>query len=166
MHSVTRTLFFSAVAALSIAKVSAESPDPLIGTWNANMGKSTFYRSTPKSVKRTFDYTRDGLILVTRETIDQNGKVGFLHWYLALDGKEYGEYQRNAGAEPVFWLSGKVVDSHTKQIHDRQAVEKNPTIIDYTYVVSPDGKTLTITANYNDEKGQPQSRVEVYDKMF
>jgi hypothetical protein len=142
----------------------AQSPrDPLIGTWVADLAKSKFFGDPPKSVKRTYDYTEDGLILVTRETINAQGKGAFLHWIMSLDGKEHGEYNRASGEKPTFYLSGKAVDAHTKKIHDRKA--DGTTIIDYTYVVSEDGNTLTISSVYTAD-GKTGSNIEVYNRLF
>src|SRR6187402_1162137 len=68
--------------------------DPIIGTWIRNASKSKYRPGAqpPKSHSRTFDYTRDGLILVTFESEDMQGTRAIAHWYMGLDGKPYPEY--------------------------------------------------------------------------
>ena len=149
--------------------LSAQSPrDPLIGTWHLNVPKSTYPGTPPKSQVRTFDYTRDGLILVAYETVNAQGNRSFAHWYLSVDGKEHPEFSRATGATPTFWLSGKVIDANTKEVRDRRvdAEGRPPLVIMYTIAVSPDGQTLTMTAKSTNAEGKPTVTVAVYDKQF
>ena len=151
------------IASAAYSQAQTESRDPLIGTWTLNAEKSVFQgnSSPPHSLTRTFDYTRDGLFLVTLETVDARGR-SFLHWYLGFDGKEHPEYSRESGAEPTYWLSAKVIDPYTKEVIDRVAGQDKPFLI-ITFIVSKDGKTMTMT--YRDMDGT-LGNVVVYDKMF
>ena len=94
------------VPGVTLAADSAKDP-PLIGTWLLNVAKSTYPGTPPKSQVRTFDYTRDGLILVAYETVNAQGARSFAHWYLSLDGKDQLEFSRATGATPTFWLAGR-----------------------------------------------------------
>ena len=166
MYLKTRMWSVLAVSlfALGGQAIWAQSPkDPLIGTWVADVAKSNFFGGVPKSVKRTYDYTENGNILVTREMISADGKPSFLHWVLSVDGKEHGEYNRASGATPTFFLSGKAVDEHTKTVHDRKA--DGTADINYTYKVSEDGNTLTISSTYT-LNGKSGSNLEVYHREF
>ena len=135
--------------------------DPLIGTWSLNV-------APPRATTRTFDYTLDGMILVTLETTNAQGNKSFLHWFLGLDGKEHPEFGRTTGASPIWFLSAKIIDTHTKEILDRQVVAPGQPqrIINYTFAVSPDGNTLTTTARSTNAQGEPSVTVQVYDKVF
>ncbi len=166
MQSLKRLLPFALAVALlaSVASLSAQNQkDPLIGTWTLNVAKSSYPAAPPKSITRTFDYTRDGLILVAYETVNARGERSFTHWYLGFDGKEYPEFSRATGATPTFWLSGKVIDAYTKEVTDRRV---SGGIIMYTVVVSQDGQTLTMTARSTNPEGKPTVTVAVYDKVF
>ena len=171
MRLFNRVLVLHLVLLLVVpaARLSAQAPrDPLIGTWLLNVGKSTYPGTPPKSQVRTFDYTRDGLILVAYETVNAQGNRSFAHWYLGLDGKEHPEFSRATGATPTFWLSAKVIDANTKEVRDRRvdAEGRPPLIIIYTVAVSPDGQTLTMTAKSTNAEGKPTVTVAVYDKQF
>ena len=171
MRGFARLLIVPVALAASVAVSSAQTAapkDPMIGTWNLNVAKSSFPGRAPQSIRRTFDYTKDGLILVTYETVNAEGNRSFTHWYLGVDGKEYPEFGRSTGAKPTWWLAGKVIDPYTKEVRDRRVVEEGQReqIIMYTIVVSQDGKTLTMTGKSTNAEGQPTTTVAVYDKVF
>ncbi len=151
------------IGSAAAAHAQTESPDPLIGTWTLNAEKSVFRgnQPPPTSLTRTFDYTKDGLILVTLETVNARGR-SFLHWYLGFDDKEHPEYSRESGTEPTYWLSAKVIDPYTKEVVDRVADQDEPFLI-ITFAVSKDGKAMTMT--YKDMDGTA-GNVVVYDKVF
>jgi hypothetical protein len=152
-----------AVAGLSVAR--ADEPDPLIGTWVLNLARSKYVSGPPpKSIVRTFDYTRDGLILVTLASVNAQGVATSNHWYLSLDGREYPEFSRASGATPILWISMKAVDARTKELTGRRLEGGRLTVVDLMrFEVAPDGRTMTIT--YTDAKtGQPGNTV-VYDKQ-
>ncbi len=76
---------------------------------------------------------------------------------MKFDGKDYEEKGPNVA--PGSASSGKRLDAHTLDIADKVKGE----VMDHTkYVVSPDGKTLTLTIH---EIGQPHAMTIVYDKM-
>ena len=133
-----------------------QAVDPLIGTWRS--GATT----------RTFDYTLDGMILVTISTTRAQGPPSFVHWFLGLDGKEHPEFARRTGATPIWFLSAKIIDTHTKEILDRQVVAPGQPqrIINYTFAVSPDGNTFTNTARSTNAQGEPTVTVTVWDRVF
>jgi hypothetical protein len=139
--------------------------DPIIGTWTLNVTKSTYVTGqAPKSSIRTFDYTRDGLILVTLSNVSAQGAPFFAHWYMAFDGKEYPEFQRASGDRPTLWISITPYDSRTKQLIGRRLEKGRMTITDrFTLRLSEDGKTLTVT--YEDADGKPSGNVAVFDKQ-
>jgi hypothetical protein len=77
-----RGLLLLVVIGLSAA-VSAhqEGTDPIIGTWVLNVAKSKYVTGQPaKSIVRTFDYTRDGMILVTLDSVNAQGVASSNHW--------------------------------------------------------------------------------------
>jgi hypothetical protein len=152
-----------------LALVSTQTPrDPLIGTWNLNVEKSTYAGTPPRSIHRTFDYSIDGLILVTYETVSAQGNRSFVHWYMGLDGAAHPEFGRPTGAAPTWLLTTKVIDANTKEVTDRRVVAEGRTapVIMYTFAVSQDGKTLTLTSRSTNADGNPTVTVQVYDKEY
>jgi hypothetical protein len=171
MRGLNRVLILQLMLVLFVPGVTLaadSAKDPLIGTWLLNVAKSTYPGTPPKSQVRTFDYTRDGLILVAYETVNAQGARSFAHWYLSLDGKDQLEFSRATGATPTFWLAGKVIDANTKEVRDRrvEAEGRPPLVIMYTVAVSADGQTLTMTAKSTTAEGKPTVTVAVYDKQF
>ena len=151
------------IGSANSAHAQNESRHPLIGTWTLNAGKSVFRGNspTPTNLTRTFDYTKDGLILVTLETVGTSGR-SFIHWYLGLDGAERPSYSRKSGAEPTVWASARTIDPHTIEVIDRMEGQEKPFVI-ITFAVSKDGETMTM--NYVDMAGTP-GNIVVYDKVF
>jgi hypothetical protein len=142
--------------------------DPLIGTWDLNVAKSQFPGTPPRAVRRTFDYTLDGMILVAYETTNARGEKSFAHWFMGLDGKEHPEFGRSTGATPIWFLATKVIDTHTKEVIDRRVVDpgQRQQVIYYTIQVSPDGNTMTMTGRTTDAQGRERVTVAVYDRGF
>ena len=76
-----------------------QAPDELIGTWSLNVAKSLYAGTPPLSGGRSFDYTRDGLILCIYHTENADGTRSFGHWYSTLDGEDYNtDFLRRSGA--------------------------------------------------------------------
>lgn len=142
--------------------------DPLIGTWTLNVAKSKINGTPPQAKRRVHDYTIDGLILIAYETTSAQGRKSSTHWFLGLDGKEHPEFGRSTGATPIWYLSAKAIDTHTKEITDRRvtAPGQPPQFIYYTFQVSPDGQTFTSTARSKNAQGQDTVSVEVYDREY
>jgi hypothetical protein len=147
---------------------AAQAPDPLIGTWNLDLEKSTSSGVPPRAIHRTFDYSLDGLILVTYETTNARGEKSFVHWYMGIDGKSHPEFGRPTGAAPIWMLTTRVVDSNTKEVVDRRVVAegRSQQVITYTFVVSDEGQTLTITARSTSASGEPSTTVQVYNREY
>jgi hypothetical protein len=143
-----------------------DKTDSIIGTWALNLSKSTYVtRRPPKNQTRTFDYTRDGLVLVTLHTVNAQGNASFNHWYLALDGKEHPEFSREKAAEPILAISIKAVDPLTKELTGRRVEGGVMKVVDrFTFKVSEDRKTLSVI--YQDVSGKPTGDIVVFDKQF
>jgi hypothetical protein len=168
------TLVLGAIASTAPAAAFAqggpasERADPFVGTWTLNLSKSTYENQpTPKSGMRTFDYERDGLILVTVHTISATGSTGFVHYLFTLDGKEYEEATRGGGGgrggerTPTYVSATKVND------HAINVVFKSggKVIISHEWSISEDGKTMTAKRTASNAQGQRVYSVQVYDKM-
>src|SRR5438132_6563075 len=86
----------SATGGAAIA--AAAAPDPVIGTWQLNVSKSTF---TPgpalKSETRTYSQSAQG-ITVTIKTVGADGKEDTVQSTYQLDGKDRSE-ERRVGKE-------------------------------------------------------------------
>jgi hypothetical protein len=138
--------------------------EAFIGTWILNLAKSTYSGvPAPKSERRTIDYMGDGLVLVTFETVDSEGKLNFGHYLNRFDGKEMPEFARASGDRVVSMLSLKQLDANTIDNHVRIGDRADATT--GTWQVSQDRKTLTVTLKGTDRQGGPVVRVRVYEKQ-
>ena len=146
-------------------RLAAQRPaDPLIGTWVLNVARSRYVTGPPpRSIVRTFDYTRDGMILVTLDSVNAKGEASSNHWYLSADGREHPEFSRARGPEPILWISIKAVDTHTKELTGRRLEGGLLTVVDLMrFEVSKDGQTMTIT--YSDPKTGAEGNVAFYER--
>ena len=145
--------------------VAQEPKDPIIGTWVLNAAKSKYVTAKPpRSIVRKFDHTRDGMILVTLDSVNAQGVASSNHWYMAFDGKEHPEFSRARGATPILWISIKAVDSHTKELTGRRLEGGVMTVVDLMrFSVAKDGQSMTIT--YTDAKTGQLGNVVYYDRQ-
>ena len=80
---------------------------------------------------------------------------------MRFDGRDYATVGSNKPTDGALF-SGKRVDERSLKI----SYKKNGKLVENrTYQISPDGKTLTITAIGTQESGQPHKEVRVYDKL-
>jgi hypothetical protein len=166
------------IIALFATHTAQKDPDPLIGTWILNVAKSTFRPGpAPRSESRTYvlegqqtkmsakNVSEPRTYLTVRQEIkatstrsDADGAPALREWTIVYDGRDRpitgdadadGVSLRRTGAfatECTWKRAGRVV------------------IID-TEVISPDGRTLTITRHGINAKGQPIDDVVVFDKQ-
>jgi hypothetical protein len=146
-----------AVTALLPQSASAQS-SPLIGTWKLNLDKSK-YSPGPAPSSATLTYAQDGQnIKNTSQTNYAAGNsttVVFMHIY---DGQPHP-----STGSPVFDASTyNRLDPNT-YIFSRL---KGGKLVGVGWgVVSPDGKTWTVTQTGPDVSGRPTNSVAVYDKQ-
>ena len=76
---------------------------------------------------------------------------------MKFDGKDYKEAGPDEASGGLF--SGKRADEHSLELTFKM---KDQIIENRRYLVSPDGRTLTITTH---QSGQPHDQVSVYDKL-
>ena len=159
------------VAAVAFAQAPQRSPaqsiDPFIGTWVLNVEKSTYENQpAPKSVIRTIDYERDGMILVTAHTTSAAGTTSFVHYLFTLDGKKHEEMTRasaggSAARTPTYVSASKVNDRAINLVFKSGGT----VIISHEWTVSDDGKVLTAKRTATNAQGQRVYSVQVFDKQ-
>lgn len=146
------------VLLLCVVGVSAcFADDPQIGTWKLDEAKSKIPPGSPKNT--TVVYTASGDdVKVTTEGTDPEGKPAHSEWTGKFDGKDYAV----AGDSNSDTRSYKKVNDHTLKFTNKKG---DKTTISGTVVVSPDGKTRTVTISGTDSKGKKYSSTAVYDKQ-
>lgn len=132
------TFLAAVVAILPLVPAQAQDlPEPLVGTWLLDVGKSTFSpRPGPKGQMRTYAIS-DGVEKMTSRGISGEGKPTFVHYQARYDGKDYDIIGSTGGNK----ISLKRIDrltSESTQKRDGKAV------IVATRRVSSDAKTLTV----------------------
>jgi hypothetical protein len=155
-------LGLAVVFATALPQIGFAQSNPfnaLIGTWKVNLAKSTFSPGPPpKSQSVTFQAVGQGLG-VTAEAIDAHGNPLKVNFGVSLfDGQSIPV----AGTPAYDASAGTRIDANTI-ILSRTKAGKLVEIA--TMVVSPDGKTRTLTVTGTDASGHQHNNIVFYDKQ-
>ena len=146
----------SATGGAAIA--AAAVPDPVIGTWQLNVSKSTF-KPGPAYKSQTRTYSQSGpSITAVIKTVHADGKETTTQITYQLDGKDYpvtGNPDADSNAVTQ-------VDSNTAKFSLKKAGKVVQT---GSRTVSKDGKTLTVKSKGTSAKGEKFDDVLVLDKQ-
>jgi hypothetical protein len=138
-------------------QAAAQAADPLIGTWELNVSKSTFNPGPgPRSESRTYVLAGTA-ITATSRGLDADGKPTAEAWTVNYDGLDHP----TTGNPNIDALSLKRIDAFTAEFTEKRA---GKVVVTGTRAISQDGKTMTITAKGTNGKGQEFNNVEVFDK--
>ena len=144
-------------AACPSSAFPAEPADPLLGTWQLNVHKSTFEPAPgPKGQLRTYAQSGDAEKL-TAQGISADGKPTLVEYTARYDGKDYAITGSSGGD----LISLKRIDAHTTESTQKRA--GMPAIIT-TRTVSEDGKTLTVTTKGTSAQGVTLNHKMVFDR--
>jgi hypothetical protein len=140
-----------------VAGSACLAADPLIGTWKLNEAKSKFSPGQTKNTTVIYQTVGDK-VKVSVEGVDAKGKPTHNEWTGKFDGRDYpvsGDPTANARAY--------------KRVNDRTlemtVTRGGRTVSKGRLVVSPDGKTRTVTVSGTDPKGNHFKNTAVYDKQ-
>ena len=137
---------------------SAQTPDPLIGTWKLNVAKSTYSPGPPqKGGTVKFEAAGEGIKL-TADIQDADGSATHTEYTGNYDGKDY-PLTGSAAADTV---SLKRIDANTTERTDKKG---GKVVATFTRKVSSDGKTLTVTHKGTNAQGQPVNNLIVLEKQ-
>lgn len=148
-----------AVAVLAIGAVAeAQSKDPFVGTWQANIAKSTYAPGpAPTSITSTYEAAEQGYT-VSVKTESASGPIAY-SYTTHLDGKVSPMTGNNPNADT---LTVTRIDANTlESVSKKRGVET----ITQRNVISADGKTRTVTTTGVDPQGQKVHNVAVFEKM-
>jgi hypothetical protein len=147
---VTVALWFTAAAVASAA-------NPHIGTWKLNESKSKFAEGSTKNNTVAYSEGEGGMITVTVDGTDKDGKA--VHWTLQckFDGKPY----KTEGHPYADMMSYKKVDDHTNKI---TGMKDGKTVMTGTITVSKDGKSRTVNTTLTGADGKKVTDKAYYDK--
>ncbi|HET7217030.1 MAG TPA: hypothetical protein VFJ02_03245 [Vicinamibacterales bacterium] len=148
----------TAICALALAIVAgAQAPDPIVGTWKMDVAKST-YKPGPPPKSATVVITAEGKSI--KVAVDAEMPSGPMKWGYtsARDGKDV----------PVTGNPNYDTANATQtNPHEGTIVYKKDgkTVATTKTSVAKDGKTLTVTSDGTDAKGQAFHNVSHYTKQ-
>lgn len=148
------------VLALGNSSPGLAQSDPFVGTWKMNPAKSKF---TPgparKSETRIIEESPKGMKISVDRT-NGDGTNQQFNYTTNLNGTSY----------PITGIAPYGADSASEQLTSSNtlslSLSKSGKVVGTgTSVVSPDGKTLTLTSKGTGENGKVSSSVVLYDKQ-
>jgi hypothetical protein len=155
-----RSLALAILAAVVVCGVTnAQTTDLRMGTWKLNLVKSKYTTGTPpKSQTLKFASSADGGFKFTVDTVPTDGQPTHTETVAKIDGKAYPV---KGAQESALRLYTKT-DDHTFT----DVTKRNGKVAVTTkMVISPDGKTMTVTRNGVNGYGQKVNSVSVFDKQ-
>ena len=166
---VTALLLLSACgpAAEPETKTTTDAPpaapevaaNPHVGTWTLNVSKSTYTPGpAPKSQTLKIEAWGDDGITYVADGVGGDDKPTHSEFQAKFDGMEY-EFKGNPDAD---MLAYKKVDANTLEATVKLKGKPTTTA---NIVVSPDGKTRTVTQTGTNAKGAKVNIVSVYEKQ-
>lgn len=150
------SVLFLALFVLAAATCFAAN-DSLNGTWKLNESKSKIPAGAPKNLTVVYEAAGDST-KVTIEGTAPDGSPTHSEWTGKFDGKDYP----STGNPNEDMRSGKMINDTT---YDVQSKKGGKVILTAHVVVSPDGKSRTVTVHGTDSKGKKYTSVAVYDKQ-
>jgi hypothetical protein len=157
MKTIERGLVVTGLAFLIGTGGLAQAPDPVVGTWELNLAKSTFSPGpAPKSEMRIYQASGSDLKL-TLTGVDGAGKPTSITASYSLDGREHPII----GSPDADSQSIKRVDGLTSE----GTLKKEGKVVQTVRrAISKDGKTMTITFKGVNARGQTINNTMVFDK--
>lgn len=131
--------------------------NPHMGTWKLNEAKSKIAPGSPKFNTVVYEAAGDNT-KVTVDGTDGDGKPLHNEWSGKFDGKDYPV----TGDPNSDIRSYKKVDDNTLEFTNKKG---DKVVTSGRAVVSPDGKSRTVTLNGTDSKGKKFTSSAVYDKQ-
>jgi hypothetical protein len=159
MNCSKRAVFSAAALALTLFLTAraAQAADPLEGTWELNVEKSTF-RVTPgpRGQIRTYKVS-DGLEKMTARGVSAEKKPTLVRYEARYDGKDYDMTGSRGGNK----VSLRRIDALTTESTQKR---DGKTTVVATRKVSSDGKTLTVTSKGTTAEGQEIDALMIFEK--
>jgi hypothetical protein len=128
-----------------------------MGTWKLNEGKSKVPSGFAKNTNVVYEAAGDK-VKVSTDGTGPDGKPSHTEWTGKFDGKDYPL----TGDTTADSRSYKMVDDHTLTMENKKGGKVTTS---GRIVVSPDGKSRTLTVSAKDAEGKKISGVSAYDKQ-
>ena len=145
------------IGGVSVIQFMAQSTDPLVGTWELNVGKSKYGTGrAPKSETRTYVVAGQD-IRATVKSVGIDGKPTSMEFMMNDDGKD----RPMTGHPDADALSIRRVTASDVEFTLKKT---GKVVITGTRTISKDGKTMTITSKGTNAAGQTTHDVAVFEK--
>jgi len=140
-----------------LAAASSFATNPIMGTWKLNEAKS---KLTPgRSKNKTVVYQSSLFqVKITVDGVDPKGKPTHSEWIGRFDGKDC----RVTGDPNSDTRSYMKIDDRTMEFVAKQ---NGKVVVTGRIVVSPDGKSRTVTTTGTTSKGKKFKNIAVYNKV-
>ena len=149
-------LIVPAVVLLFAGAVVCLADNPQMGTWKLNEAKSKFSKGATKNNTVVYEAAGDQ-IKVTVDGVDGGGNAIHSEWTGKFDGKFYA-----VTGDPTSDIrSYRRINSRTLGLTVKKGGKITTT---GRIVVSPNGRTRTVTTDGRDSKGRRIHTIAVYDK--
>lgn len=147
------------VALVVAARVDCMQPAPWLGTWRQELSKPASRFETPayRKVTLRIDAASDGL-KVTYDMVRTRGGIMHMEWTGRFDGKDYPVQ----GVDYVLTNAYRIVSDRSYEIVLKVDGRQVATAV---AVVSPDGRTMTVTTTERDGQGRPVESTVVYRRI-
>ena len=149
-------LIVPAVVLLFAGAVVCLADNPQMGTWKLNEAKSKFSKGATKNNTVVYEAAGDQ-IKVTVDGVDGCGNAIHSEWTGKFDGKFYAV----TGDPTSDMRSYRRINSRTLGLTVKKGGKITTT---GRIVVSPNGRTRTVTTDGRDSKGRRIHTIAVYDK--
>lgn len=136
----------------------AFAANPQIATWKLDESKSKFSSGATKNQTVSYTEAKGGMINVTVDGTDKEGKA--VHWTVQckFDGKPY-KVEGNPSLDTITY---KTVNDHTNKI---TGTKEGKTIMSGTITVSKDGKSRLVNVTTTGADGKKTSEKAYYEKQ-
>jgi hypothetical protein len=153
-------LVIGVVLGIGVVDLSAQMNDPRIGSWKLNVARSTYSPGpAPQSLMVKVEAAAGQGEKTTTDFVNADGTRTTTQYTANFDGKNSPLTGSQLGADMV---SLKRIDARTTERTDKKG-DKVVQVL--TRVVSPDGKTMTVTTKGTDAQGQAMNNVGVFEKQ-
>ena len=153
-----------------VSAVGAEAQVPhILGTWTLNVAASRLPGPPPRTHVRKYSLGPDGTLVGLAVIVDANGNPDFLTFAARSDGKDYPEFNSQFLARWVV-QGTKTSREYTETPVDERTVDwadkfDGRVVASGQKWISPDGRTLSFTADSKDAQGQAVTFLYVFDRQ-
>ncbi len=150
--------YLAALAVFFAGLAVCVAADANMGTWKLNDAKSKFSPGATKNNTVVYAPAAGGMVKVTVDGVDKDGKAEHNEWTGKFDGKDY-PVTGTAGYDSRAYTK---VDDHTMTMTVKKA---GKVVATGKITVSADGKSRTVATTGTDPKMTALNNSAVYDKQ-